>query len=148
MADDAHAHIALDQLIDVAAEIGAEQAHQSAHLGLGPLPIFGGEGEQGQVFQPHVATGAHGFAHGGHAGIMSGFPRQVALLRPAAIAVHDDGDMLGKGSGKIAQRGYTCMISCSLEWSEASMSLIWASVSFCSSSALVCCSSWPILSSF
>ena len=40
MADDAHAHVALDQLVHVAAEIGAEQAHQRAHFGLGPLPVL------------------------------------------------------------------------------------------------------------
>ena len=40
MADDAHADVALDQLVHVAAEIGAEQAHQGAHFGLGPLPVL------------------------------------------------------------------------------------------------------------
>jgi hypothetical protein len=40
MTNDPHADIALDQLVHVAAEIGAEQAHQRAHFGLGPLPVL------------------------------------------------------------------------------------------------------------
>ena len=43
--------------------------------------------------QDDIASRAHGFAHCRHAGIMASLARQIALLGPAAIAVHDDGDM-------------------------------------------------------
>ena len=137
IADDAHAAVALHQLVHIAAEIGAEQSHQGAHFGLGPLPVFRRKGEQGEILKFHVAGGAHRLAHRAHAGIMTGLARQMPFLRPAAIAVHDDGDMAGKMGRMGAQLPHTCMISCSLVWSAVSMSLMCWSVSFCSSSPLV-----------
>ena len=41
-------------------------------------------------------AGAHDFAHRVHAGDMARLPRQMPLLRPASVAVHDDGDMAGR----------------------------------------------------
>ena len=39
--DDADATALFDQLVHVAVEIAAEQAHQGADFGLGPLPVLG-----------------------------------------------------------------------------------------------------------
>ena len=41
-------------------------------------------------------AGFDDFARSFHAGAMPGDARQMAALRPAAIAVHDDGEMLGQ----------------------------------------------------
>ena len=58
MADDAHADIALDQLVHVAAEIGAEQAHQGAHFGLGPLPVLADEKAKRVRFSSRMSQAA------------------------------------------------------------------------------------------
>ena len=38
-------------------------------------------------------------ARGFHAGAVSGDARQMAVLRPASVAIHDDGEVLGKAFG-------------------------------------------------
>ena len=96
VANDPHAHVALDQLVHVAAEIEAEQTHQRPHFLRRAFPVLRREGEQGEVLQADVAGLAHDLAHRVHAGDMAGLARQVALLRPASVAVHDDGDVVGK----------------------------------------------------
>ena len=95
MAYNPHTDIPRDQLVHVAAEIGAEQAHQGAHFRLGPFPILARESEQGEIAQLHVAGGANRLAHRVHAREMPGLARQMPLARPTPIAIHDNGDMAG-----------------------------------------------------
>ena len=71
-----------------------KQAHQKIDFRFGPPPIFQGKRVQGQRrnVQPRA-----GFDHGArrlHPGAVAGHARQMPPLRPAAIAVHDDGDVL------------------------------------------------------
>nr|GEU28237.1 hypothetical protein [Tanacetum cinerariifolium] len=70
-----------------------EQAHQQRHLFFGAAPVFRAEGKQGQVFDAaidarldHLADGFHPFDVPCHA-------RQEAFGGPAAVAIHNHGDM-------------------------------------------------------
>ena len=71
-----------------------EKLEEEAHLGFRPLPVLLGEGidrDVGDVLRP---AGAHQLAHGVHTGKMALGARKSALAGPAAVAVHDHGDML------------------------------------------------------
>ena len=77
-------------------QIFAEQAHQEIHFGLGAAPVFEREGVEGEARQLQARAGFDDFARGFYSGAVSGDARQVAALRPAAVAVHDDGEVLGQ----------------------------------------------------
>ena len=70
-----------------------EQLHQQADLFRRAAPVLGTEGEQRQVFDAALETGAHHLAHRLDTPVMPGDARHKALLRPAPVAVHDDRDM-------------------------------------------------------
>ena len=95
-ADDLHPDAALVQFGEVAADEELQQPHQVADLGFRPRPVFRREGVDGQPGDAHVGGGADGLAQRLDAGAMAGDARQAARLRPAAIAIHDDRDMLGR----------------------------------------------------
>src|SRR6185312_233120 len=106
-----------------------------------PLPVFRREGVERQDLDAIVDRRLHRPADRLGAGLVPGDARQAAFGRPAAVAVHDDGDVsrhfllagnsgcaLGGGSGAHLPR-----ISFSLAWASSSISLIVSSVSFCTS---------------
>ena len=74
-------------------EVLDEQAHEGGHLVAGAAPVFGAESKQGEVVHALVGAGLDQVAHTRSAFGMAHGARHVALLGPAAIAVHDDGDM-------------------------------------------------------
>ena len=108
-----------------------------------PRPVLGAEGEDGQVFDAEFAGRAHGAAQGLDAAAVALDARQAARRRPAAVAVHDDGDVraarrLPAGSAPAGPRlsdmsGYpqTVRISFSLAASIWSISAMMPSVAFC-----------------
>ena len=59
----------------------------------GPLPVLDGERIQRQHAEAETRGGLDGVAHGIDARAMAFHARQVALGGPAAVAVHDDGDV-------------------------------------------------------
>ena len=61
---------------------------------LGPLPVLAAERIERQTVDPQRFDRAVQLAHRFHAAPMAESARQAAPLRPAAIAVHDDGDAL------------------------------------------------------
>ena len=71
-----------------------EQIHQSHDFFFGALPILGREGIDGEEANARVARRANELAHRRDAGLVTLQAIKRALFRPAAIAVHDDGDML------------------------------------------------------
>ena len=72
-------------------EIFAKQAHQEIHFRLGPAPVLHGKSVQRQRGKMQARAGFDGLAGGAHAGAVPGDAWQMALLRPAPVAIHDDG---------------------------------------------------------
>ena len=70
------------------------QTHQKVDLGLRAPPVLQRKRVQRQRLDLQPGAGLDHLAGGLYAGAVPGHPRQVAPLRPAAVAVHDDGDML------------------------------------------------------
>jgi len=93
VADEADAHAVAVQRLDLAAEGAHEQFHQQAHFQRRPLPVFLAEGEQGQHLDAETVAGADDAPRRADAGAVAERPRAMALPRPAAVAVHDDGDV-------------------------------------------------------
>ena len=78
------------------AQVLAQQAHQEIDFRLGPAPVF--QRKRIQRKRGNAQPRAR-LDHGPrrlHAGAMAGDARQMPPLRPAAVAVHDDGDVLGQ----------------------------------------------------
>ena len=72
-----------------------EQFEQEAHLGLRPGPVLGAEGVEREYGDAHVGGGAHGAAERLDALAVARRTRQPALRGPAAVAIHDDGNVAG-----------------------------------------------------
>jgi hypothetical protein len=62
-------------------------------LVFGPFPVLAAEGIERQTVDPQRLDRAHEFTHRLDPAPMAERARQAAALRPAAIAIHDDGDM-------------------------------------------------------
>ncbi len=56
-----------------------------------------GEGIDGQVFDAQIVAVGGNAAEGLGAGLMARISLEAPLLGPAAVAIHDDGDVLGYG---------------------------------------------------
>ena len=81
------------EFVEVGEDEALHQPHQVADLFLGPLPVFGAESVERHRVDAEVARRAHDRPHRLDAGLVTGDAGQQPLFRPAAIAVHDDGDM-------------------------------------------------------
>src|SRR5579875_2557690 len=81
----------LVQGAELAAQVDPRQAHQRPHFVVGPAPILGRESEQRNEAHAMVAEALNHPADIFGAGAMSSLAAQAALLRPAPVAVHDDG---------------------------------------------------------
>ena len=93
LADDADPDVVGVQLGKIMADEALQKAHEVRDfLGRAP-PVLGREAVDGQVADAEIAGGAHGATDRFDAAAMALEPRQAALGRPTAIAVHDDGDM-------------------------------------------------------
>ena len=57
------------------------------------LPVLGAQAIKRQVGDAEAATFLNDRANAVHAAAMALLPRHAALLCPAAVAVHDDGDV-------------------------------------------------------
>ena len=62
---------------------------------LRPRPVLQAEGKDGDDLNAEFAGGAHRAAQRFDAEPMAFAARQAALRRPAAVAIHDDGDVMG-----------------------------------------------------
>jgi hypothetical protein len=91
------------QLAHLATQHRHEQFHQGVDFPFRTAPVLAGKRKQGQRL--HLGTGGkgHGLTHGFHARLVPGNPHLAAVLGPATIAIHDDGDVTGQGrAGAIA----------------------------------------------
>ena len=94
-AHDAEADLVLVEEGLLAGEVGDEEAHEGLDLVLGALPVLDGEGVEREVADAGVAAVAEDAADGLAAGAVALGAGEAAGLRPAAVAVHDDGDVAG-----------------------------------------------------
>ncbi len=83
----------LSSVVHLAAQVVLEQAHQRRDLALRPLPVLDREGVERQHLEAQPGRGLDRLAHGLDAGAVALDARLAALLRPAAVAVHDDRDV-------------------------------------------------------
>ena len=110
VADDFQADVVLMQLADFAFQHLEEQLHQEGHFIGRTAPVLAAEGEQRQIFHTHLAACLDHFAHRLHSALVPHDARHEALLRPAPIAIHDDGDVtrdssdVGNGAGGTEKR--------------------------------------------
>ena len=72
---------------------------RNATSSVGLTPVFAAESEQSEIFHAALDTSLDSGAYCFHPAFMPGHPRHEAFFRPAAIAVHDDGDMPGNRAG-------------------------------------------------
>src|SRR5207237_882676 len=78
---------------EVIADEAAQQAEQIADLARRPRPVLGRERKYGEIANTELVRGAHDPAQRLDAAAMTLRPRQSARRSPAAIAIHDDGNM-------------------------------------------------------
>ena len=105
LADDPDPDIGSVQVGEVVAHETLEEAHQVGDLLGGPAPVLGGEAVQGEIADADLAGGTDGAPDGLDAAPVSLDPRQAAPRRPAAVAVHDDGDMGREPRSRIGGAG-------------------------------------------
>ena len=95
-AEETHADIVFLEERHLLANVLAEKLHEEFDFGFGAAPVFDGEGVEGERFDVEAGASFDGGAGGLRSGAVSGDAGEMALLGPAAVAVHDDGDMAGK----------------------------------------------------
>jgi hypothetical protein len=98
-----------------------EQGHQRFDLFRGALPVFLAEGEQGEHVHPRLDAPLHALPYRGHPGLMPRGAGEIPPRGPAAVPIHDDGDVRGDApvhadaaQELLGGRGHTSMISASL----------------------------------
>jgi hypothetical protein len=76
-------------------ELG-EKPHEACYFGLRSLPVFSGEGIEGQHFDSIAPAEFHGPANCFGALAVAFLPRQHPAASPSSVAVHDNRYMTGK----------------------------------------------------
>src|SRR5439155_21899490 len=74
-------------------QILAEQGHEKIELLTRAFPVFAAQAEKSELADAQPATFLHRGANALDTAAMALDPRQAALPRPAAVAVHDDGNV-------------------------------------------------------
>src|SRR5215207_9050999 len=70
-----------------------KELHERLYLSLRTRPVFGREGIEGQRLHPGASSGLQQWCEHRDTGPVAGCARKPATLRPAPVAVHDDGDV-------------------------------------------------------
>src|SRR5918995_2912229 len=70
-----------------------EELHERLYLSLRTCPVLGREGIEGQCLHPDAPSGLQQWREHRDTGPVAGCARKPATLRPAPVAVHDDGDV-------------------------------------------------------
>ena len=98
--DIADADVVVHHALHVGLKIGLEQAHEEVDLGAGAAQVvFQGKGVEREPGQADARGGLGDQLHAFGALLVAQEALERALAGPAAIAVHDDGDMLGQALG-------------------------------------------------
>ena len=99
-ADVGHADVVVVHALDVADEVGLEELHEEADLGLGAAQVvFKREGVEGEAGKVDARGGFDDVLDGFGALLVAEEALEGTLAGPAAVAVHDDGDVLGDAGG-------------------------------------------------
>src|SRR5215210_4624339 len=136
-ADEAHPNALVVELGRLAVDALGEHRHQPLHLLRRAVPVLRREGEDRQLLDAELDGVLQPRLDDVRPGLVPLDDRQPLRLRPAPVAVGDDGDVARAGSA------HTSRISASLPASSLSISPTRASVSFCSSDSARCSSSDP-----
>ena len=91
--DDAQAHTILAQLANLAAQGTEEQLHERTDLVGRALPVFAGEGKQGQHLDPLLDADLNHCLYRINTCLVPGNAGHQALARPTVVAIHDDGNV-------------------------------------------------------
>ncbi len=91
----ADADAELVHLVAAAADHVAVEVHQELHLVRRALPVLRGEGVEREVLHAHLDTALEDVHDDALTDLVALGAGQAPLLRPAAVAVHHDGDVLG-----------------------------------------------------
>jgi hypothetical protein len=92
-ADHFEASALLAEAIGFKAEEGAQKPEDALDFGGWTTPVVGGEGVESEAADADVGRVLDDATSSSQAGAMTGNTRQIATRRPAAVAVHDDGDV-------------------------------------------------------
>src|SRR5207253_2389740 len=92
-ADDGEADVLAHDLFAFLDEVLLEERHQEVDFFGGPFPIFSAEAIEGELFDAEPATFLDGTANAADAFEVALDAFLAAFLGPAAVAIHDDGDM-------------------------------------------------------
>ena len=99
-ADVGHADVVVVHALDVGDEVALEELHEEVDFGLGAAQIvFEREGVEGEPGQVDARGGLDDELDGLGALLVAEEALEGALAGPAAVAVHDDGDVLGDARG-------------------------------------------------
>ena len=96
-ADRLQPDVFLHQLRRLFLQEALEQMHQRENFALRALPVFRGKCVEGQELDLQFAATFDAGAHRVGALLVALDSRQSAVLRPAAVAVHDDRDVARNG---------------------------------------------------
>jgi len=98
--DVSHANVVVVHALNVANEIALEELHEEANFGFGTAQIvFKREGVEGEPGKVDTGGGFDDELNGLCALLMAEEAFEGAFACPAAVAVHDDGDVLGNFVG-------------------------------------------------
>src|SRR5204862_579820 len=86
-------HAVVDQPLLLGRERGPEEGEERAHLGCGPRPVVAREGEERERANTEAGRRLHDPPDGACASAVARGAREAARRGPAAVAVHDDGDV-------------------------------------------------------
>ena len=93
LADGEQAHVLAVEVLCLFIEKPVEQAHQGGDFGRRTAPVFRGKCVERQVFHTQLDTRFHYLANGFRPGTVTLESWKPAFLGPAAIPIHDDGDV-------------------------------------------------------
>ncbi len=91
--DDAQADVVIQQPLGLATQRTEEQLHQRTDLSAGRCQFSLEKANRVSTSTPDSAQHLDYRANRIDPGLVPGYTRQQALLRPAVVAIHDDGDM-------------------------------------------------------
>ena len=99
-ADVLDADVVVHHALEVGLKVGLEQAHEEVDLGAGAAEVvFQRKGVEGEPGQADARGGFGDQLHAVGALLVAQEALERAVAGPAAIAVHDDGHMLGQALG-------------------------------------------------
>ena len=85
----------LDQVRLLFPGIELQKTHEGRDLPGRPVPVFRGEGEKGEDLDPQLDGSFQGLPDGLHPLPMPGMAGKSPLPGPAAVTIHDDGNVFG-----------------------------------------------------